>query len=128
MASLHILSLAFAAVPPLQASNPCFTVGKLFPSEQNGQERIDTWLVWIADNLGNKKLMPAWTLSPNASVFECQHHASSIADPPKQLFLLPDYEVNKLDGRSRGLCLQNIGAAFLADDPRIILFPEVPAR
>lgn len=54
MASLRILSLAFAAVPPLHASNPCIAVGKLFPSEQNGQERIDASREVIADKLGNK--------------------------------------------------------------------------
>ena len=54
MASLRILTLDFAAVPPLQASNPCFTVGKLFPSEQNGQERIDACLRLTSHNTGNK--------------------------------------------------------------------------
>ena len=54
MASLRIVSLVFAAVPPLQASNPCVAVTKLFPSEENGQERIDACLESNANKLGKK--------------------------------------------------------------------------
>ena len=62
MASLLIVSVAVAVVPPLHVSIPCFTIRKLFPSEENGQERIVVGSLVGPNKQQNKILPVVWTL------------------------------------------------------------------